>query len=169
MVVLARHIHRRAVGQVAALGQVHPHDGVAQIQQGEVDRQVGLRARVGLHVGVLCAEQLAGPADGDVLHLVHIGTAAVIALAGQALGVLIGQHAAHGGHHRRGDDVLAGDQLDVFPLAGQLPAHGRAHFRVDAVHQADGVHHFFVHGAYPSLILNFEMACSPLSVQQFTL
>ena len=152
VVVLARHIHRRAVGQVAALGQVHPHDGVAQVQQGEVDRQVGLRARVGLHVGVLCAEQLAGPADGDVLHLVHIGAAAVIALARQALGVLVGQHAAHGGHHGRGDDVLTGDQLDVLALAGQLPAHGGAHFRVHAVHHADGVHHFLVHFHTPLFI-----------------
>ena len=58
--------------------------------------------------------------DGDVLHLIHIRTAAVVALAGQALGVLVGEDAAHGGHDGGRDDVLAGDELDIFPLAGQL-------------------------------------------------
>ena len=52
---------------------------------------------MGLDVGVLGTEQLAGALDGDVLHLIHIDTAAIVALAGQALGVLVGQDAAHCG------------------------------------------------------------------------
>ena len=151
MVVLAGHVHRRSVGQMAALRKVHAHDGIAQVQQCKVDSQVGLCAGVGLHIGILCAEQLAGALDGDVLHLVHIDAAAVVALAGQALGILVGQDAAHRGHDSRRDDVLAGDQLNVLALTGQLTVHGRAQFRVHAVDQADGIHHFVVHSNYPSL------------------
>ena len=151
VIVLAGHIHRRAVGQMTALRQVHAHNGIAQIEQGEVDGQIGLCAGVGLDVGVLCAEQLAGALDGDVLHLIHIGTAAVVALAGQALGVLVGEDAAHGGHDGGRDDVLAGDELDIFPLAGQLTVHGRSQLRVGLFHEADGIHHIVVHTIYPSL------------------
>ena len=96
-------------------------------------------------------EQLAGALDGDVLHLIHIGTAAVVALAGQALGVLVGEDAAHSGHDGGRDDILAGDELDIFPLAGQLTVHGRSQLRVGLFHEADGIHHIVVHTIYPSL------------------
>ena len=150
VVVLAGHVHRRAVGQVAALRQIHAHDGVAQIQQSKVDSQIGLCAGMGLDIGILCAEQLAGALNGDVLHLVHIDAAAVVALAGQAFGILVGQDAAHGCHDSRGNDVLAGNQLDVLALTGQLAVHCRCQFRIDRVDQTDGVHHFIVHNFYPS-------------------
>ena len=74
---------------MAALGQIHAHDGIAQIQQGEVDGQVGLCTGMGLDVGVLGTEQLAGALDGDVLHLIHIDAAAVVTLAGQASAYLL--------------------------------------------------------------------------------
>ena len=149
VIVLTGHIHRRAVGQMTALRQVHAHNGIAQIEQGEVDGQIGLCAGVGLDVGVLCAEQLAGALDGDVLHLIHVGAAAVVALAGQALGVLVGEDAAHGGHDGGRDDVLTGDQLNVLPLAGQLTVHGRSQLRVGLFHEANGIHHIVVHHTLP--------------------
>ena len=160
VVVLAGHIHRRAVGQMTALRQVHAHNGIAQIEQGEVDSQIGLCAGVGLDVGVLCAEQLAGALDGDVLHLIHIDAAAVVTLAGQALGVLVGEHTAHGSHDGGRDDVLAGNELDVLALTGQLPVHGSPQFRVYGIDQADGIHHFFVHFSYPSLDTDRSTSCS---------
>ena len=46
-----------AVRQVAAVREVHAEHRVARLEQREVDRHVGLRARVRLHVGVLGAEQ----------------------------------------------------------------------------------------------------------------
>ena len=121
--VLARHVDGRAVRQMAAVGEVHAQNGVAGLEQAKVDRQVGLCAGMGLHVGVLRAEQLAGALTGQVLHDVHVLAAAVVALAGVALGVFIGQMAAHGGHDRGGDEVLRGDQLDVVALAAQLLLH----------------------------------------------
>jgi hypothetical protein len=42
--------------------------------------------------------------------------AAVVALAGVALGVLVGEHRTDGGHHRGRGEVLAGDQLDAVDL-----------------------------------------------------
>ena len=168
MVVLARHIHRGAVGQVAALGEIHAHDGIAQVQQGKIDGQIGLCAGVGLDVGVLGPKQPAGPLDGNVFHLIHIGTAAVIPLAGQALGVLVGQDAAHGRHHSGRDDILAGNKLDVLALAFQLPAHGCGQFRVSLSHQTDGIHHFVVHTALPlsdtNILKKAETSLCPASL-----
>ena len=88
---LAAHVQRHAVGQVAAFGQAHAHDGVAGLQQAEEHGLVGLRAGVGLHVGVLGAEQLLDAVDGQLLDDVDVLAAAVVALAGIALGVLVGE------------------------------------------------------------------------------
>ncbi len=145
MVQLAGHIHRAAVGQVSPLRQAHPHDGVPGLQQAEVHRQVGLGPRVGLDVGVLGPKELFGPLPGQLLHLVHPLAAAVIPLAGVALGVFIGEHRPHGGQHRRGDDVLRGDKLQVPALALKLPLHSGPHLRVPLADKADGIHHICKH------------------------
>ena len=54
-------------------------------EQGKINGQIGLRARMRLHIGVLGAEQLARAVAGNVLHHVHALAAAVVALAGIAL------------------------------------------------------------------------------------
>ena len=66
------------------------------------------------------AEQRLGPLAGDVLDLVDDLVAAVVALAGVALAVLVGEHRAGGAQHRRRGEVLAGDQLDGGVLALDL-------------------------------------------------
>jgi hypothetical protein len=53
---LAGHVQRHAVGQVAAFGQVHAHDGIAGFEEGEEDGLVGGGAAVGLDVGSLGTE-----------------------------------------------------------------------------------------------------------------
>ena len=73
-----------------------------------------------LHVGVVGAEQGLGALDGQLLGLVHVLAAAVVALAGVALGVLVGQHRALRLQHARAGVVLRGDQLDVLFLAALL-------------------------------------------------
>src|SRR5690606_37832166 len=52
-VVFAREVGRVAVGEVAALRQVHAHHGVAGADQREEDGGVGLCARMRLYVGVV--------------------------------------------------------------------------------------------------------------------
>ena len=69
-----------------------------------------------------------GEALGDVDEL----AAAVVALAGQALGVLVRQPAALGLHHGGGRVVLARDQLDLVVLAAALALHRGPELGVDA-------------------------------------
>ena len=78
----AGQIDRRAVGQVAAGGQIEPHERVAWLHQRHEDFGVGGSSRVWLHVGERAAEQLFRPVDGDLLGDVDELAAAVIALAG---------------------------------------------------------------------------------------
>ena len=59
--------------------------------------------------------------------------------------------AAHGGHDGGRDDILAGDELDIFSLAGQLTVHGRSQLRVGLFHEADGIHHIVVPVSYTHL------------------
>ena len=119
----AAEVDGRAVGEVAAVAEVHPHDGVAGIQEGEVGGHVGLGAGVGLHVGVIGAEQLGRAGAGELLDLVGVLAAAVVPLPGQAFGVLVREHRPHGLAHRRGHEVLAGDHLELAVLAGRLAEH----------------------------------------------
>ena len=113
----ARHVQRHAVGQVAAFGQRHAHDGVARLEHGEEHALVGLRAGVRLHVGRFGAEQLLDAVDRQLLGDVDEFAAAVVALARIAFGVLVGQLRALGLHHGRRGVVLRSDQLDVVLLA----------------------------------------------------
>ncbi len=121
-----------AVGQVAAVGEVHAQDPVAGLEDAEVGRHVRLGARVGLDVDVLGAREqgeraLLGEALGDVDEL----AAAVVALARQALGVLVRQPRALGLHDRGRDVVLAGDELDLVVLAAALALHRLPELGVD--------------------------------------
>ena len=127
---LAAHVERHAVGEVAAFGQAHAHDRVAGLEQGEEHRLVGLRAGVRLDVGEAGVEQLLHPVDRQLLGHVDELAAAVVALARVALGVLVGELAALGGHHRGGGVVLRGDQLDVLFLALVLALDDRGDLRV---------------------------------------
>ena len=132
LVQLAAEVEGHAVGQVAAVGQVHAQDPVARLEHAEVGGHVGLGAAVGLDVDVLGArEQGEGALLGERLGDVDELAAAVVALARQALGVLVGQPAALGLHDRRRDVVLAGDELDVVVLAAALALHRLPQLGVD--------------------------------------
>ena len=113
----AREVQLHAVSQVPPLGQVHRQDAVADLERGEEDRLVGRGPRVGLDVGVLGPEQLLDPVDRQPLGPVDELAAAVITLAGQPLGILVGQDRADRLHHRGTGVVLRGDQLQLVALA----------------------------------------------------
>ena len=115
---------------MAAVAEIHAEDGVARLEQREVHGDIGLGAGVGLDVGVLGAEELFRPLDGEGLDLVHVLASAVVARAGIALGVLVGQMAAHGLHDGGRHKVLRGDQLDMVTLALKLAHHGGVDLRV---------------------------------------
>ena len=72
-----------------------PEDPVARLEDAEVGGHVGLGARVRLDVDVLGAgEERERALLGEPLGDVDVLAAAVVALAGQALGVLVRQPAS---------------------------------------------------------------------------
>ena len=115
--------HVPAVGQVAAHGQGQAHDLIARFQEGEVDRQVGRRSRIRLHVGVVGAEERAGAFLGQRLQRVHELLAFVVTLAGVTFTVLVREDGTSGLQDRARDVVLRRDQPDLVSLATLLGAH----------------------------------------------
>ena len=101
-------------------------------EQGEHGGGVGLRAGVRLHVGGLRAEQGLDPVDGQLLDDVDVLAAAVVAPAGVALGVLVGQDRALGLHDRGGGEVLRRDHFEGGLLAAQLMINGPRDLSVNA-------------------------------------
>ncbi len=129
---LAAEVDGRAVSQVAAMGEVHAQHAITDVEHGHVSGHVGLRAGMGLDVDVLRArEERKRALLGESLGVVDELAAAVVALAGQALGVLVGQPRALRLEYGREGVVLAGDQLDLPALAVALADHRRPQLRVD--------------------------------------
>ena len=145
MIQRARHIDRRTVGEMSALRQIHAHDRVAWLKQRKVNGQIGLRTGVRLYVGMLGAEQFTRSLPGDVLYDVHALAAAIITLSRISLRIFVGEHSAHGGHHRRRYNILRGNQLDVSLLAGKFLLHGFAHSLILTCHEANGIHQIVKH------------------------
>ena len=108
------------VCEMAAVRELEREDRVAVLERGQVDGHVRLRARVRLHVRVLGAEERERTVDRGLLDLVDHLAAAVVALAGVALGVLVRRHRSDGLEDRRPREVLGGDQLDLAALALEL-------------------------------------------------
>jgi hypothetical protein len=118
------------VGQVPAHRQVHAENGVAWIKRGIVDGEVGLSAGVRLHVGVVGAEEGAHAVAGEVLDDVDLLAPAVVALAGEPLGVLVRENGASCLKHGHRDEVLRRDELDGAALACKLGVDRRGDLRV---------------------------------------
>ena len=95
-----------AVREMAAVREIHAEDRVAGLQNREINRHVGLAARVRLNVDMLGAEKLFRTIDGEALD--HVGelAAAVVAAPGISLGVLVGEDGA-----RRFEYGLVGEVL----------------------------------------------------------
>ncbi len=127
--------------QVTAVGKVETHNLVARIEASHKYGRVGLRAGVRLHVGPRSPKKLLRAVDGELLDLVHHFTTTVVALAGQALGVFVGQHAAGGFHHLLRSKVFGGDQFDARLLPVQFLADEIEYLRI-AGDLGKGVHVF---------------------------
>ena len=94
-----REIHGAAVAQMAAVVEIHAHEGIAGFEYRHEHGHIGLRTRVGLHVDVFGIEELLEAFAGYGLGLVDHLTAAVVAVSRIALGIFVGQAGAHGLHH----------------------------------------------------------------------
>ena len=108
-----------------------PEHRVALLEHRVVGGHVRGRARVRLDVRVLGAEERLRPRDRELLDLVDDLAAAVVALAGQALGVLVGEHRADGLEHGGPGEVLGRDQLELVALARELGVAERGDLGID--------------------------------------
>ncbi len=119
--VLAGEVEPHAVREVPAVGEVQAQDRVAGLERGEEDGHVRLRPECGCTLACVGAEELLHAVDGERLGDVDELAAAVVALAGVALGVLVRQARPLRGHDGRAGVVLAGDHLEAellpLPLA----------------------------------------------------
>ena len=138
VVQLAGEVRAVAVGEVAAVGKVHRKNGVAGLQYGEVNGHVGLGAGVGLHVGMVPAEDFQHAVNGKLFHLVHYLAAAVPALAGIAFRIFVGQQGALGFPDGGGGEVFRGDQLNVVAFAAAFLLDERGQFGVRPLQGAAG-------------------------------
>ena len=82
--------------------------------------EVGVDAGVRLHVRVVGTEQRNRMLGRDRLDLVDHLASGIEAVAGRALGVLVGQPGTHREQHRRRRVVLRRDELELAPLVREL-------------------------------------------------
>ena len=85
---------------------------------------------MGLHIDIIDTEELFGAFNRQLFSRVNIDTTGVVALARVALGVLVGHHAAGGGHNGGRGVVFGGDEEDVRALALLLGGDSRGYLGV---------------------------------------
>ena len=110
---LAHMRYGRSVGQVSAVGKIHGQDRIAGLQQPQIHGLVHGRTGQRLHIGMLRTKHLTGPLARQVLQNVRIILSAVIAAAGVAFGILVGEHGPQCGEHLRIGVILRRNQLDA--------------------------------------------------------
>ncbi|MPN36201.1 hypothetical protein SDC9_183709 [bioreactor metagenome] len=115
---------------------------------------------MGLHVGMLGAEQPAGAVPGDVLRFVNLLAAAIVAFCGIPFGIFVGKDRSHRHKDRFADHIFRGDQLDVPALPRQLRLYGGAHLRVMG---REKLHHFFYHTRTHLSLCFFGCICHIIS------
>mmetsp|Transcript_11910 Transcript_11910/g.50040 ORF Transcript_11910/g.50040 Transcript_11910/m.50040 type:complete len:296 (-) Transcript_11910:20-907(-) len=112
------------VREVAAVGQVEAHDPVVGVEERGVHGHVGGGTGVRLHVdaplGLVEAVSGERAVLAEDLDLVDVLVTAVVARAGETLGVLVGEARAQSLHHGRGGEVLGRDELDAADLTELL-------------------------------------------------
>ena len=122
------------------LGEVIDALGVVRSQERLLDpvgedrperHEVGVDARVRLHIGVIGVEQRLGVVSGERLDLVDELASGVVAHVGRALGVLVAEPVAHGEQHGGRCVVLAGDQLELAALIPKFSANVVGHVWLD--------------------------------------
>jgi hypothetical protein len=129
-VCFPRKIQMMAVREMSAVGQVHAENRIPGLNYGGVGGLVGLRAGMGLDVGVFRAEELLGTVPRQVFDRVRMLTAAVVALSRIAFGVLVGEDAASSFQHGLAGKVLARDQFQTRILARGFSLNLLGNFRI---------------------------------------
>ena len=95
-----------AMSEMAAVREIHAENGIAGLQRRDVNRNICLRARMRLNVGMLGAENLLRAIDRQALHAIYVFAAAVISFARIAFRVFIRENRAHRFHYGAGDEIF---------------------------------------------------------------
>ena len=83
-----------------------------RLENGEIRLRAGMR----LHIGVACMKQFFSAVDRQLFGHIHMLAAAVVALAGVTLGVLVGEHRTLRHQHARAGVIFRGNQLNMILL-----------------------------------------------------
>ncbi len=99
--------------------------------------EVGVDARVRLHVRVVGAKERLRMVGGQHLDLVHKLAARIEPMPGSALGVLVAEPVAHGQQYRRRGVVLRGDELELTALVAKFAANIRGNGGFDCLYNVE--------------------------------
>ncbi len=94
------------MAQVTAMAQIQTDKLVARLKTCHKYGHVCLCAAVGLDIGIFCAEESFHSFAGKLLYLINNLTAAVVAFAGVAFGIFVGEARTHSAHYFVADIVL---------------------------------------------------------------
>ena len=122
-----------AVGQMPSHGERKTHDRFARFQEAEVNRKIGRRTRIRLHVDMFRFEQCLGTLDHEGLQLVDVTLALVVTAARVALGVLVGENRAGSLHHRLRSVVLGRNEPDGLVFVSLFFTNYLVDFRVGSL------------------------------------
>ena len=117
--------------QMSPRSKRHSEDRVTRLEQCDEHGLIGLRAGMRLHIGEPAPEEALGALDRERLGDIDEFASAIISAAGITFGVFVCQHRALGFQHRPGNNVLAGNQLDLELLAFLLSIDCRGDFRIN--------------------------------------
>ena len=125
LVKFAREVCLVPVREVTSMGKIHGQNLVARLEEGKIDRRVGLGARVRLHIHVFGPEQFLGPIDRKLLHHIDMFTTTIPAASGIAFRVLVGEQRALRLKDRAAHKVLRSNELNVILLSLAFRLHRR--------------------------------------------
>ena len=126
-----RKIDTGTVRQVTAMRKTHAEHAIAGVQQGEIHRAVRLRPGVRLDIRKVGTKQRLGAIDCELLDHIHMLAPAVIALAGIALCVLVGEQRTGRFENAGAGMILGSDKLDMVFLALRLGRNRLREFGVE--------------------------------------
>ena len=120
-----------SMSEVAALIEVHSHQGISGFEDRELYGEVGGGAGMGLYICISAAEKLLCALDSNGLDDIDDLAAAIIPFAGIAFCIFVGKRASHCSHHRFAGPVLRCDQFNMLVLTLYFLFNGSRDLRID--------------------------------------
>ena len=112
------------------MSKTHTQYSVSRLQKSIVNRHIGLRPGMRLHICMLCPEKLFGALYCKLLHHIDIFAAAVISFSGIALSIFVCKMRADSGYNCGRNKVLRSNKLDMRTLTREFLFHCDSHFGI---------------------------------------